>query len=91
MNENDWQRVTFSAIFFRIGEEPTTKHPKENSLNLKEDIWRGTIELRVETIPYGEMLTVRRRNDSDSCSQIFFQTSVSEFSHKNTCVGVPFS
>ena len=53
MNENGWQWVTFSAIFFRIGEEPTTKHPKENSLNLKEDIWRGTVELRVETIPYG--------------------------------------
>ena len=31
---NEWQRVTISAnfSFFQIREEPTTKHPKENSL-----------------------------------------------------------
>ena len=35
-NDNEWQRVTISAnfSFFQIREEPTTKHPKENSLNL---------------------------------------------------------
>ena len=33
-NDNEWQRVTISANFsyFQIREEPTTKHPKENSL-----------------------------------------------------------
>ena len=36
-NENEWQRVTFSAkfSFFQIREEPTTTHPKENSLNIE--------------------------------------------------------
>ena len=34
-NENEWQRVTISAKFFQIREDPTTKHPKENSLNIK--------------------------------------------------------
>ena len=47
------QRVTISAnlfcFFFQIREEPTTKHPKENSLNLDEDLWRRPIELRAET------------------------------------------
>ena len=50
---NEWQRVTISAnfSFFQIREEPTTKHPKENSLNLEEDLWRRPIELRTETSP----------------------------------------
>ena len=36
-NENEWQRVTISAkfLFFQIREDPTTKHPKENSLNIE--------------------------------------------------------
>ena len=44
-NDNEWhnerQRVTISVnfSFFQIREEPTTKHPKENSLNLEEDLW----------------------------------------------------
>ena len=35
------QRVTISAnfSFFQIREEPTTKDPKENSLNIEEDLW----------------------------------------------------
>ena len=50
---NEWQRVTISAnfSFFQIREEPTTKHPKENSLNIEEDLWRRPIELRAETSP----------------------------------------
>ena len=49
--ENERQRVTISAnfYFFQIREESTTKHPKENSLNLDEDLWRRPIELRAET------------------------------------------
>ena len=33
-NENEWQGVAISAkhTFFQIRENPTTKHPKENSL-----------------------------------------------------------
>ena len=52
-NDNEWQRVTISAnfSFFQIREEATTKHPKENSLNIEEDLWRRAIELRAETSP----------------------------------------
>ena len=36
-------------LFFRIREGSTTKHPKENSLNLKEDLEeKKDIELRAE-------------------------------------------
>ena len=50
-NDNEWQRVTISTnfSFFQIREEPTTKYPKENSLNIKEDHWKRSIELRAET------------------------------------------
>ena len=42
-NDNLWQRVAISTnflffFFFRINKEPTTKYPKENSLNLREDL-----------------------------------------------------
>ena len=49
----EWQRVTISAnfSFFQIREEPTTKHPKENPLNIEKDLWRRPIELRPETSP----------------------------------------
>ena len=52
-NGNEWQRVTISAnfSFFQTREEPTTKHPKESSLNFEEDLWRRPIELRPETSP----------------------------------------
>ena len=55
-SDNEWQRVTTSDIlanfpFFQIRKEPTTKHPKENSLNIEEDLWRRPIELRAETSP----------------------------------------
>ena len=49
---DEWQRVTISAnFFFQIRQEPTTKHPKENSLNFEEDLWRRPIELRAKTSP----------------------------------------
>ena len=52
-NDNGWQQVTISAnfSFFQIREEPTTKHPMENSLNIETDLWRRPIELRAETNP----------------------------------------
>ena len=39
-SDNEQQPVVISANFpfLRVREEPTTKHPKENSLNLKEDL-----------------------------------------------------
>ena len=47
-NDNEWPfRLIF--LFFQIREEPTTKHPKENSLNLEDDLWRRPIKLRAET------------------------------------------
>ena len=72
-NNNEWQRVTISAnfSFFQIREEFTTKHPKENSLNLEEALWRRPIVLKAETSPWEEILTVR-----SSCSQIFIKISV---------------
>ena len=71
-SDNECQRVTIPANFtFQIKEEPTTKHPKENFLNLEEDLWRRPIELRAETSTQKEILTVRRRNCRSSCSQIF--------------------
>ena len=53
MNDNEWQRVNITAnfSFFQRREEPTTKHPKENSLNIEKGLWRRTIELRAETSP----------------------------------------
>ena len=52
-NDNEWQRLTISVnfSFFQIREEPITKHPKENSLNLEKDLWRRSIELRAEASP----------------------------------------
>ena len=49
-SDKEWQRGTISAnfSFFQIREEPTTKHPKENSLNIEEDLRRRPIELRAE-------------------------------------------
>ena len=52
-SDNECQRVTIPAnfsFFFKIKEEPTTKHPKENFLNLEEDLWRRfcNILLRID-------------------------------------------
>ena len=43
--------ISANFSFFQIREEPTTEHPKENSLNLEEDLWRGPFKLRAETSP----------------------------------------
>ena len=45
-SDNEWQRVTISAnfSFFQIREKPTTKHPKENSLIIEEDLWKRLID-----------------------------------------------
>ena len=88
-NDKKWQRVaqrvTTNAnewpfqlifLFFQIKEKPITKHPKENFLNLEEDLWRRPIELRAETSTQKEILTVRSRNCRSSCSQIFSPTRV---------------
>ena len=93
-SDNEWQQVTISTIFsfFQIREEATTKHPKENSLNIEEDLWRRPIELRAEASPLEEILTVRRRNDRSSCSQIFVKINVLKifaiFTGKHLCRSV---
>ena len=43
--------ISANISFFQIREEPTTKHLKENSLNIEEDLGRRPIELRAETKP----------------------------------------
>ena len=52
-SDNEWPQVTISAnfCFFQTREEPTTKLPKENFLNLEEDLWRKPTELRAEASP----------------------------------------
>ena len=72
-NESDHSSLFFNS-FFQIKEEPSTKHPKENFLNLEEDLWRRPIELRAEPSTRKEILTVRSRNCRSSCSQIFTKT-----------------
>ena len=107
-NDKEWQRVVQRVtandyewpfrlifLFFQIREEPTTKHPKENSLNLEEDLWRRPIVLIAETTPQEERLTVRSRNGSrSSCLQILIKISVLKtfaiFTGKQLCWS-PFS
>ena len=50
-SDKEWQQVTISDnfSFFQIREEPTTKHPKGNCLNIEEDLLRRPIELTAET------------------------------------------
>ena len=101
-SDNEWQGMTTSGttndnewpfrpifLFFQIREESTTKHPKENSLNLEEDLWRRPIELSAETSTQEEILTVRSRNCRSSCSQIFIKISVLKnfaiFTGKHLC------
>ena len=86
-NDNEWPfRLVF--LFFQIREEPTTKHRKQNFLNLEQDLWRSPIELRAETSTQEEILTVRSGNCRSSCLQIFIK--ILQYSQGNTCVGVSF-
>ena len=56
-SDNEWynerQRVSISANFpfFIIWEEATIKHPKENSLNIEEDLRRRPIEIKSRNKP----------------------------------------
>ena len=90
-NDNEWQWATISVnfSFFQIREEPTTNHPKENSLNLEEDLWRRPLELRAETSTQEKILTIASRNCRSSCSQIFIKISVLKnfaiFTGKHRC------
>ena len=45
-SDNEWQPVITSATFpfFRIREEPTSKHSKENSITLEEDLEEGLLD-----------------------------------------------
>ena len=64
LNDSEWQsRLIF--LFFQIREEPATKHPNENSLNLEKDLRRRPIELRAKTTTQEEILTIRTRNKLD--------------------------
>ena len=75
---NEWQRVIISAnfSFFQIREEPATKLPKKNSLNLEQDLWRMPIEFRAVTSSWEEILPVNSRNGRSSCSQILIKINV---------------
>ena len=90
-SDNEWQWATISVnfSFFQIREEPTTNHPKENSLNLEEDLWRRPLELRAETSTQEKILTIASRSCRSSCSQIFIKISVLKnfaiFTGKHRC------
>ena len=50
-SDHEWP-FQLILLFFRIREESTTKYPKENPLNLKEDLEeKRDIELRAEQSP----------------------------------------
>ena len=42
-SDKEWSFRLMFFFYFRIREEPTTKHPKENSLNLEEDLKEGLL------------------------------------------------
>ena len=71
-NVNEWP---FQAIFlfFQMKEDPTTKYPKVNFLNLEEDLWKRPFKLIAETSTQKEILSVRSRNCRSSCSLIFMK------------------
>ena len=52
-NDNEWPEVVISAKFpcFRIREQLTTKHLKENILNLEEDLAEGLLNWEEEQCP----------------------------------------
>ena len=78
------------SSFFRIKKESTTKHPKENFLNLKENLEeKRDLELRAEGSPREKVLMVRSRNCRSSCLQLFSKIGVLKFwqySEKSTFV-----
>ena len=75
-NDNEWPFRLISLLFFQMREDPTTKQPTENSLNLEEDLWRMPVEFRAETSTQEKISTVRSTNCRSSCSQIFIEKSV---------------
>ena len=87
-NDNEWPFRQF-IYFFQVREEPTIKHPKENSLSLEEDLWRRPIKLWPETSSQEVILTVRSKNCRNSCSQIFTKIIVLKnfaiFTEKHLC------
>ena len=89
---NEWQQVAISAnsYVFRIREDSTSNHPKESSLNLKEDLEeKRDIELRAEGSPKEKILTLRSRNCRSSCLQIFLKIVILKifaiFTGKHLC------
>ena len=78
------------SSFFRIKKESTTKHPKENFLNLKENLEeKRDLELRAEGSPREKVLTIRSRNCRSSCLQLFSKIGVLKifaiFREKHLC------
>ena len=49
--DNEWPFRLIFLFLKKNKKEPTTKHPKENSLNIEKDLWRRPIELGTETNP----------------------------------------
>ena len=59
-SENAWQRMTkrdkkclfrLFFFFFQIRQQPSTKHLKENTLNLEEDLAEGLLNWGQEQAP----------------------------------------
>ena len=73
-SDSEWQRVVqgvttndneWPFLFFQVREEPTTKHPKENSLKIESNPARGVSEIRdVEDLWQWSKLEIRLRLSS---------------------------
>ena len=59
-SDSEWQRVTtndnelsfqLNFLFFRIKEKPTTKHSKENSLSVEEDLEERLLNWELKKVP----------------------------------------
>ena len=67
---NKWQRVTVSDnewsfqlifLFFRIKEEPTTKHSKGNSLNLEQDLKEGLYWIKSKKKAFRRNINIKKQ------------------------------
>ena len=74
---NEWQREAISANFsiFQIREEPTTKHPKENSKH-----WRGPLKKAYWIKSRNKLL----RRNTNSKKEAWHKQLFADF-HENKC------
>ena len=93
-----WQRVAISAnfSFFWIRAEPTSGHPKENSLNIEEDFEEG-YWIKSRNKPLGRNINSKTQEFQRQLFDDFLQNRCLEHfaifpgKHLCCCVGVSFN